>query len=216
MYTWKIPKEKWVTLWGGRFWASIFCCPSLVTQSVLKSLMGTGGIWLAFAFAHRCTLSVTLEQAIILARSHGLPPRYIMQATDVMRKQVSHTQFRDCFTGPGFFFFYIFHVYLFLRERKRERGGGAKREWDTESEAGFRLQAVSTEPNSGLELTNCEIMTWAEAGGPTDRATQVPLRHLDLKVPFNQDLSGLMRISQHLSGVWLVPGCEGHFFRLRE
>uniref|UniRef100_A0A8C2BC35 Phosphatidylinositol 3,4,5-trisphosphate-dependent Rac exchanger 2 protein n=1 Tax=Cyprinus carpio TaxID=7962 RepID=A0A8C2BC35_CYPCA len=37
----------------------------------------------------RCTLSVTLEQAILLARNHGLPPRCIMQATDVMRKQVS-------------------------------------------------------------------------------------------------------------------------------
>lgn len=35
-----------------------------------------------------CTLSVTLEQAILLARNHGLPPRCIMQATDVMRKQV--------------------------------------------------------------------------------------------------------------------------------
>lgn len=44
---------------------------------------------LPITLAHRCTLSVTLEQAIILARSHGLPPRYIMQATDVMRKQVS-------------------------------------------------------------------------------------------------------------------------------
>uniref|UniRef100_A0A8C9PYS4 Phosphatidylinositol 3,4,5-trisphosphate-dependent Rac exchanger 2 protein n=1 Tax=Spermophilus dauricus TaxID=99837 RepID=A0A8C9PYS4_SPEDA len=41
---------------------------------------------------HRCTLSVTLEQAIILARSHGLPPRYIMQATDVMRKQGARVQ----------------------------------------------------------------------------------------------------------------------------
>uniref|UniRef100_A0A8D0GAU6 Phosphatidylinositol 3,4,5-trisphosphate-dependent Rac exchanger 2 protein n=1 Tax=Sphenodon punctatus TaxID=8508 RepID=A0A8D0GAU6_SPHPU len=39
-----------------------------------------------------CTLSVTLEQAIILARSHGLPPRYIMQATDVMRKQGARVQ----------------------------------------------------------------------------------------------------------------------------
>lgn len=29
-----------------------------------------------------------MEQATILARSHGLPPCYIMQATDVMRKQV--------------------------------------------------------------------------------------------------------------------------------
>uniref|UniRef100_A0AAY3ZU62 Phosphatidylinositol 3,4,5-trisphosphate-dependent Rac exchanger 2 protein n=1 Tax=Denticeps clupeoides TaxID=299321 RepID=A0AAY3ZU62_9TELE len=36
----------------------------------------------------RCTLSVTLEQAVLLARNHGLPPRCIMQATDVMRKQV--------------------------------------------------------------------------------------------------------------------------------
>ena len=51
----------------------------------------------ALAFVHRCTLSVTLEQAIILARSHGLPPRYIMQATDVMRKQVSLTHFRKSF-----------------------------------------------------------------------------------------------------------------------
>lgn len=29
-----------------------------------------------------------MEQAILLARNHGLPPRCIMQATDVMRKQV--------------------------------------------------------------------------------------------------------------------------------
>ena len=36
---------------------------------------------------------------------------------------------------------------------------GAEREGDTESEAGSRLQAVSTEPNVGLELTDCEIMT---------------------------------------------------------
>uniref|UniRef100_A0A8C4RZ26 Phosphatidylinositol 3,4,5-trisphosphate-dependent Rac exchanger 2 protein n=1 Tax=Erpetoichthys calabaricus TaxID=27687 RepID=A0A8C4RZ26_ERPCA len=41
---------------------------------------------------HRCTLSVTLEQAILLARSHGLPPRCIMQATDVMRKQGARVQ----------------------------------------------------------------------------------------------------------------------------
>ena len=37
--------------------------------------------------------------------------------------------------------------------------GGAEREGDTEPEAGSRLQAVSTEPDAGLELTNCEIMT---------------------------------------------------------
>ena len=37
--------------------------------------------------------------------------------------------------------------------------GGAEREGDTESEAGSRLRAVSTEPDVELELTNREIMT---------------------------------------------------------
>ena len=37
--------------------------------------------------------------------------------------------------------------------------GGAEREGDTESEAGCRLRAVSTEPDAGVELTDCEIMT---------------------------------------------------------
>ena len=35
----------------------------------------------------------------------------------------------------------------------------AEREGDTESKAGSRLRAVSTEPNTELELTNPEIMT---------------------------------------------------------
>ena len=38
-------------------------------------------------------------------------------------------------------------------------GGGSETEGDTESEAGSRLQAVSTEPDVGLELTDGEIMT---------------------------------------------------------
>ena len=38
-------------------------------------------------------------------------------------------------------------------------GGGAERGGDTESEAGSRLQTVSTGPDAGLELTNREIMT---------------------------------------------------------
>ena len=37
--------------------------------------------------------------------------------------------------------------------------GEGEREGDTESEAVSRLRAVSTEPDTGLELTNCEIMT---------------------------------------------------------
>ena len=38
-------------------------------------------------------------------------------------------------------------------------GGGSEREGDTESEAGSRLRAISTQPDVGLELTDCEIMT---------------------------------------------------------
>ena len=41
-------------------------------------------------------------------------------------------------------------------------GAGAEREGDTESEAGSRLQAVSTETDMGLEPTDCEITIRAE------------------------------------------------------
>ena len=40
--------------------------------------------------------------------------------------------------------------------------GEGQREGDTESEAGSRLQAVSTELNTGLKLTNGEVLTGAE------------------------------------------------------
>lgn len=45
---------------------------------------------LSYLFFTQCrsTLSVSLEQAAILARSHGLLPKCVMQATDIMRKQV--------------------------------------------------------------------------------------------------------------------------------
>ena len=50
-----------------------------------------------------------------------------------------------------------------MRERERERDsvsrGGVEREGDTETEASSRLQAVSTEPDAGLELRNHKIMT---------------------------------------------------------
>ena len=37
--------------------------------------------------------------------------------------------------------------------------GGSERVGDTESEAGSRLRAISTEPNAGLEFMDLEIMT---------------------------------------------------------
>ena len=82
-----------------------------------------------------------------------------------------------------FLFKFLFNFYLFLRERRRESmsRGGAESEGDTESKAGSRLWAVSTEPDTGLELTNCEIMTWAEVRCSTDWATQMPQHFLIMK-----------------------------------
>ena len=52
-------------------------------------------------------------------------------------------------------------------------GGGAEREGVTESKAGSRFWAVSTQPHVGLELTNLEIMTWAKVSRLTNWATQM-------------------------------------------
>ena len=65
-------------------------------------------------------------------------------------------------------------IYFWERQRQNVSGLGAEREGDTETEAGSRLWAVSTEPNAGLKLTDRKIMTWAEVGCLTDWATQVP------------------------------------------
>ena len=62
----------------------------------------------------------------------------------------------------------------FLRDRQSVSRAGAEREGNTESEAGSRLWAVSTEPDAGLKLTNREIMTWAKVRHSTNWATQVP------------------------------------------
>ena len=70
--------------------------------------------------------------------------------------------------------FFLMFIYFWDRERQSMNGGGSEREGDTESETGSRLQAVSTEPDAGLELTDREILTWAEVGRPTDWATQAP------------------------------------------
>ena len=59
-------------------------------------------------------------------------------------------------------------IYFGERERQSVISEGADREGDTELEVGSRLQAVSTEPVSGLELTNCEIMTPVEVRGLTN------------------------------------------------
>ena len=71
-------------------------------------------------------------------------------------------------------------MFIFERDRQSMRGGGAEREGDTESKAGSRFWAISTEPDMGLKPTSCEIMTWAEVGHLTDWATQAPLNDFHL------------------------------------
>ena len=56
--------------------------------------------------------------------------------------------------------------------------GEAEREGDLESKAGSRLRAFSTEPDTGLERRNCEIMTWARIRHLANWATQAPLIHI--------------------------------------
>ena len=60
---------------------------------------------------------------------------------------------------------------------------------DTESEAGSRLWAISPEPDAGLELTDHEIVTWAEVGRLTDWATQAPLNQLIFNLCWNGPFS---------------------------
>ena len=49
-------------------------------------------------------------------------------------------------------------MFIFERDRQSVSRGGAEREGDTESEAGSRLRAVSTEPDVGLKPTDYDIM----------------------------------------------------------
>ena len=71
--------------------------------------------------------------------------------------------FASC-TAPGnlifkknFFSLIFFNVYLYLRERETGHEQVRGREMDTESEAGSKLGADSTEPDIGLELMDHDM-----------------------------------------------------------
>ena len=72
---------------------------------------------------------------------------------------LSEPQFLHLEISPSHLF--LLCLLSFERERERESTvrGGAEGDGGTESEAGSRLLAVSTEPDAGLEPTNGEIMT---------------------------------------------------------
>ena len=70
-----------------------------------------------------------------------------------------------------------FWLLLFIFEREREKKGENKRGRGRERR-GQRIQSGlctdSSKSSVGLELTNCEVMTWAEVRRSTDWATHVP------------------------------------------
>ena len=80
-----------------------------------------------------------------------------MVAAEGITSQTGHR--RPAKQSVIFFFFLFSFFFFFLRERQSTSKEGAEREGDTEPEAGSRLQAVSTEPDAGLELVNHKIMT---------------------------------------------------------
>uniref|UniRef100_A0A8B9LKQ3 Phosphatidylinositol-3,4,5-trisphosphate-dependent Rac exchange factor 1 n=1 Tax=Astyanax mexicanus TaxID=7994 RepID=A0A8B9LKQ3_ASTMX len=59
----------------------------LLVSSELCSRLGACHITMCSTGLQRCTLTTSLEQAMNLARNHGLMPRCFMQAMDIMRKQ---------------------------------------------------------------------------------------------------------------------------------
>ncbi|TSN76597.1 Phosphatidylinositol 3,4,5-trisphosphate-dependent Rac exchanger 1 protein [Bagarius yarrelli] len=59
----------------------------LLVSSELCSRLGACQISMCATGIQRCTLTVSLEQAMNLARNHGLMPRCFMQTLDIMRKQ---------------------------------------------------------------------------------------------------------------------------------
>ena len=83
------------------------------------------------------------------------------------------------------------------------RVGEGQREGDTEADAGSRLWAVSTEPKAGLELTSCEIMTWAEAGHSTNWATQAPFEYFLYWASINIQFQRIMNNFKEGSGILL-------------
>ena len=105
-----------------------------------------------------------------------------------------------------------------------EQGRGRQREGDTDSETGSRLWAVNTEADGGLEPLNQEIMTWAEVGHLTNRATQAPLlvlflfeiwylspTTLKIQSTLNEFIQSLLYHSKHFKG-----NCSGYIIKIKE
>ena len=117
-------------------------------------------------------------------------------------------------------FLSLFLLFIYFWERDRTWvGGGAEREGDTESEAGSRLSAVSTELDSGLELRSCELLTWAEVRHSIDWARQPPWPVASLyahksTVCISNELRGNVLLPVWEPMKYMLCSCEPMWMRL--
>ena len=79
--------------------------------------------------------------------------------------------------------FFSTFIYFWDRERQSMNGEGAEREGDTELETGSRLRAISPEPDTGLELTDREIVTWLKSDAQPTAPPRRPKGPLFLNAP---------------------------------
>ena len=121
---------------------------------------------------------------------------------------------------PKIFLMFIFETHTRMHTHthththtQHTSGGGADREGDTESEAGFRPWAVSTEPATWLEPVNHEIMTCAEVGLSTDWDTQVPLRHYYYTKMHMSGWNLVSGVSLPKGGGYLLSNMTAHAIR---
>ena len=111
--------------------------------------------------------------------------------------------------------FFLMFINIWERETDRQSTsrGGAEREGDTESEAGSRLRAVSTEPNAGLELTNQDHdLSWSRTlnqlshpGAPGIRSHFICVwNHWDLEVCYHTTARIILtnRVIKAISYIW--------------
>ena len=72
-----------------------------------------------------------------------------------MASEKHEAEVKPCRESEGHWVLVLFYLFLFIL-RERASGGGIEREGDR---VPGRPCALSTEPDAGLEPTNCEIMT---------------------------------------------------------
>ena len=99
-------------------------------------------------------------------------------------------------------FFCNFCFVSILRQRERAQAGEEER-------LPSRLHAVTTEPDAGLELTNCETMTWAETKSQTFNQLSHPGTPFSILYPPISSQNSATSPLRHGSLAWVPSPGQG-------